>query len=65
MMYVLIPLAVVAVMGVMCLNVKVGFIVSDKTEDTGFGAGFYMMTVIGLMAAEISAVAFIYSRVSS
>ncbi|SCY69745.1 hypothetical protein SAMN05660666_02531 [Novosphingobium aromaticivorans] len=35
--------------------VKIGFIVADKTEGTGFDAGFYMLTVFGLIAMPIAA----------
>ncbi len=61
MIFILIPFFVVAVIGLMCLNVKIGFIVSDWTEHTGFSAGFYMMTVFFLSAAEISFVSYLCS----
>jgi hypothetical protein len=56
MAWFLVPLAAVAVIGLLCANVKVGFIVSDATQNTGFDTGFYMMTVVGLTAAEITLV---------
>lgn len=52
MMYVLIPLAVILAMGLLCLDVKAGFMVSDATEASGFSVGYYMMTVFGLIAAQ-------------
>ena len=42
--------AVIAAIGYICLAVKIGFIVGDVTEKTGFDAGFYAMTVFGLLA---------------
>ncbi len=61
MWYFLIPLIVIAVVGLFCLNIKIGFIVGDLTRDTGFGVGFYMMTVVGLISIEASLVAFFCS----
>jgi hypothetical protein len=37
------------------LCVKVGFIVADATEDSGFQFGFYMITVLSLIALPIAA----------
>lgn len=43
--------------GYLCLSIKVGFIVADLTEDTGFDAGFYMMTVFGMLSAPVAIIA--------
>ncbi len=61
MNYILMPLSLMAVIGLACLNIKIGFIVGDWTENTGFHFGFYMITVVGLFAAEISAAAYLLS----
>lgn len=45
---------VIGVVGYLCLAVKAGLIVSDWTEGTGFSAGFYMMTVCGLVALPVA-----------
>lgn len=60
--FIIAPLAVVLVMGLLCLNVWIGFKVGDLTEDTGFDAGFYMMTVVGLTAAEVSAAIYFFGE---
>lgn len=62
MMYFLIPLIAAAAIGLVCVDVKIGLIVSEMTEGTGFSAGFYMMTVIGLLAAEVSAALYLADR---
>ena len=36
--------------GYIVLSVKIGFMVGDATSGTGFDAGFYLMTVIGMFA---------------
>lgn len=46
--------AVVAITGYVCLCMKAGFMVADLTEDTGFDAGFYLMTVFGLVALPVA-----------
>jgi len=61
MEFILFPLAAIVVIALLCINVKIGFMVSDATENTGFNAGFYMITVIGLIAAEVSLIAYIAS----
>ena len=53
-MYFLIPVAIVLIVGLLCLNVKIGFIVADRTRGTGFEAGYYMITVFGLVGIEIA-----------
>jgi hypothetical protein len=55
-----VPIAI-AVIGLLCLDVKIGFMVSEATENTGFDMGFYMMTVIGLIVAEVCAVVWLFS----
>ena len=52
---VLTPLTIGAAALLSCLNIKIGFIVADKTRDTGFDAGFYFTTVMTLFAAEVAA----------
>lgn len=42
-----IPVAAVAYI---CLSVKIGFKVAEATEGSGFGVGYYMMTVVGMLA---------------
>lgn len=42
--------SVVAAVGYACLCIKAGLMVLIATERTGFNFGFYMMTVIGLLA---------------
>lgn len=59
MLFVIVPFAIVALVGLVCLNVKAGFIVGEATENTGFDAGFYLMTVLGLTAAEASLIIFL------
>lgn len=51
----LIVLVPVLAIGYLCLAVKIGFMVSEATEHTGFDAGFYMITVIGLTTLPLAA----------
>lgn len=62
MIYFLAPIATIFVIALLCATFKVGFIVSDMTEGTGFNVGFYMITVCGLLAAEISLAAFLIQK---
>ena len=50
---------VVAIIGYGCLAVKIGFWVGELTENTGFDAGFYMMTTCGILAIPFA----IYAQV--
>lgn len=54
MFYILIPVLVVLVVGLLAIDVKIGFIVAEATENTGFSFGFYIITVLGLIACQIS-----------
>lgn len=36
--------------GYVALSMKIGFMVGDATQGTGFDAGFYLMTVFGMLA---------------
>lgn len=65
MNYLLIPIAAVIIIGVLCLNIKAGYIVAELTENTGFDAGFYMMTVVGLIALELSLIVFTINWINS
>lgn len=59
MEYILIPFITVLIAGLFSLNLKLGFIVANLTEDTGFDIGFEAMTVFGLVAAEFSLAAYL------
>lgn len=63
MIYFVIPLLFIAFIALMCLNIKIGFIVGYKTANTGFDAGWYMITVVGLTAFEISAVVYVLNLI--
>lgn len=40
--------------GYIVLSVKIGFMVGDATINTGFDAGFYLMTVFGMLALPVA-----------
>lgn len=46
-------LGIVGATAYVCAAVKVGFVVLNATEDTGFGVGFYAITVMGILALPI------------
>ena len=50
-----------AAAGYVCGAIKVGFIVADATEKTGFGLGFYVMTVVGLIALPFAIAAQVFA----
>jgi hypothetical protein len=54
MSFLTIMAVVIGVIGYVCLAFKIGFMVSDATENTGFNAGFYAITVFGLLALPIA-----------
>ena len=64
MIYFLIPLAIILAIFILCANFWIGYKVLDATAGTGFEIGFYMMTVLGLLAFEISATVFIVNSFS-
>ncbi len=41
---------VIIAIGYLCLVFKIGFMVGDATEHTGFDVGFYMITICSLLA---------------
>lgn len=41
---------VVGITGYLCLSVKIALIVGEWAEGTGFDAGFYLMTVVAMLA---------------
>lgn len=44
----------VAIILDLCLCIKAGLIVADWTEDSGFMAGFYLVTVVGLISSQLA-----------
>jgi hypothetical protein len=46
-------LATLVAITYLCLVIKIGFLVGDKTLHTGFNFGFYMITVVSLILLPI------------
>lgn len=57
---ILFPLAAVAVVGLVYLNVGIAFWVEDRAPHPRFG--FFGMTFVGLLAAEVSLAAYLIER---
>jgi hypothetical protein len=45
---------VLGAIGYLCLAFKIGSIVGEATEDTGFDYGFYLLTTVGLIALPLA-----------
>ena len=56
--FVILPLFFIGCITVICLDVWAALKVADMTLGSGFSFGFYMITVFGLIACQVSA--FVY-----
>lgn len=54
MTFLMILIIPVLIAGYVALSMKIGFMVGDATQGTGFDVVFYIMTVFGMLALPIA-----------